>query len=122
MLPAAVIAITLALVWYTIGVWGEKFAGLLKPWHLVMFWIGFLCDTTGTTLMGRLAKNSFALSFHSVTGAAAILLMAVHAVWATVTLKKGGDASRRRFHRFSVIVWVIWLIPYLSGMVYGMMR
>jgi hypothetical protein len=24
------------------------------------------------------------------------------------------------FHRFSVAVWLIWLIPYLSPMVFGM--
>ena len=26
----------------------------------------------------------------------------------------------RNFHKFSVAVWVIWLIPYLSGAVFGM--
>lgn len=121
MLPFAVVTITLALVFYTIGVFSEKFTGTLKGWHLIMFWIGFLFDTTGTTLMSRLAKDVFTFSFHSVTGATAIILMAAHAVWATVILFKGTEKSRRSFHKFSIVVWIIWLIPYLSGMLYGML-
>ncbi|MCS7462819.1 hypothetical protein N0M98_22090 [Paenibacillus doosanensis] len=35
MLALAVIFINLALVAYTIGVWGEKLSGRLKPKHLV---------------------------------------------------------------------------------------
>lgn len=122
MLPFAVTAITLALVFYTVGVWSEKLQGSLRAWHLAMFWAGFVFDTAGTTLMGRLARDVFTLSFHSVTGAAAILLMAAHAVWATAVLVRGSAAQRRGFHRFSIVVWLIWLVPYLSGMVMGMMH
>lgn len=120
MLIYAITAITLALVFYTVGVWSEKFAGSLKTRHLVMFWIGFTFDSTGTALMGKLAGDEFSASFHSVTGLAAIFLMAVHAVWATNTLIKNEEAGKRKFHKFSVLVWLIWLIPYLSGMIYGM--
>ena len=38
------IIITLALVFYTIGVWSERFAGRLKPWHLVFFWLDVVKD------------------------------------------------------------------------------
>lgn len=31
------ILITLALVFYTIGVWSERIAGRLKGWHLIFF-------------------------------------------------------------------------------------
>jgi hypothetical protein len=30
------------------------------------------------------------------------------------------EIAIRSFHKFSVAVWVIWLIPYLSGAVFGM--
>lgn len=118
----AVITISLALVFYTIGVWSEKWQGSLKRWHLIMFWAGFLFDTVGTTLMGRLADASLSVNFHSMTGLIAIALMAAHAVWATHTLFRGSDFRKRNFHRFSILVWALWLIPYISGMVAGMLR
>ena len=55
MLFAAISAITLALVFYSIGVWGEKLGGVLKKWHITVFWAGFVCDTAGTTLMEECA-------------------------------------------------------------------
>ena len=122
MLLWAIIFITAALAFYTTGVWAEKIRGVLLPWHVAVFWCGFLFDTLGTSLMARLAADAFAVTFHSVTGALAILLMLVHAVWATATLLRGNEERKRRFHRFSVFVWAVWLIPYFSGMAAGMMR
>jgi uncharacterized repeat protein (TIGR03987 family) len=122
MLIFAVTAITGALVFYSIGVWGEKLQGRLRRWHLVCFWVGFACDTTGTTLMSKIAGDSFQLNFHGVTGALAIVLMLIHAVWATAVLLKKNPDRLKSFHKFSLFVWIVWLIPFLSGMLYGMMR
>jgi uncharacterized repeat protein (TIGR03987 family) len=113
--------ITLALVFYTIGVWGERIAGRLKPWHLVFFWLGLACDTTGTAIMMDFAGGLTA-DIHGVTGVAAILLMIVHAVWATVVLVRKDERAIRNFHRFSLVVWAIWLVPYFSGVIMGMRR
>jgi hypothetical protein len=33
--------ITLALLFYSLGVWAERIARYLKPWHVLAFWIGF---------------------------------------------------------------------------------
>ena len=122
-LTAAIITITLALVFYTIGVWSEHRSKRLKRMHLVFFWLGLCMDTTGTLLMGQIAEHSIlsgGLSLHAVTGALAIGLMIVHAVWATVVLVKNNEDSAKNFHRFSIAVWAIWLIPYILGMVIGM--
>ena len=66
-MPATVIAsftlITLALVFYTLGVWAERVARDLKRWHVVAFWTGF--------------------------------------------------------HRYSLVVWCVWLVPYFGGMYLG---
>jgi len=115
----AIVLMFSALAFYTIGVWGEKFAGRLKAWHLVFFWIGFAADTSGTTLMGKIA-GQFTVNIHSITGAAAILLMFVHAVWATVVLLQKDREAAIKFHKFSVTVWAIWLIPFVSGLLLAM--
>ncbi len=111
--------ITLALVFYTIGVWSERIAGRLKAWHLVFFWLGLACDTTGTAIMMDYAGGLTA-DVHGVTGVLAILLMIVHAIWATIVLIRHDERLIVNFHKFSVVVWAIWLVPYLSGVVMGM--
>jgi len=121
LLPFAITFISAALVFYSIGVWGEKISGRLRAWQLVFFWLGLVCDTTGTTLMTKIA-GSFELNLHGITGAAAIALMIVHAVWATATLVRKNENEVKNFHRFSLAVWAIWLIPYLTGMILAMMH
>lgn len=120
MLVYAIISITLALVFYTIGVWGEKIQGQLRKWHLITFWTGFVFDTLGTTLMSKIATNGFQLNLHGITGLLAIVLMMLHAIWATVVLIKNNESAKLSFHKFSIAVWLIWLIPYISGAVFGM--
>lgn len=120
LLVPAIVTITLALVLYSIGVWGEKLQKTLKLWHVLIFWAGFICDTTGTTLMSGMAQGSGNSGFHAVTGLIAILLMLFHAIWATIVLAKKNEKMKQTFHKFSLIVWIIWLIPYFSGVVVGM--
>jgi uncharacterized repeat protein (TIGR03987 family) len=111
----ATIVITLALVFYSIGVWSERFAGRLKAWHLVFFWVGLVCDTVGTGMMIEMA-GGLTFDVHGVTGVLAILLMLVHAAWATVVLARRDERWIRNFHKLSVAVWAIWLVPYFSPM------
>jgi uncharacterized repeat protein (TIGR03987 family) len=111
---ASTILISLALVLYSIGVWAERFAGRLKAWHLIFFWGGLVFDSVGTGIMFEMA-GTIGADIHTVTGILAIALMLIHAAWATVVLVKKNEAAIVKFHHFSVIVWVIWLIPYLSG-------
>ena len=115
MSSSATIAITLALSLYTIGVWSERLQGRLKPWHLAFFWAGLVCDTIGTGIMidfvGGLTGD-----VHGVSGVIAIALMLVHAVWATVVLRRRDERMILSFHRFSIVVWLVWLVPYFSPM------
>jgi uncharacterized repeat protein (TIGR03987 family) len=119
------IAITLALVFYSIGVWSERLARILKPKHLAFFWAGFVFDTSGTTLMTILAtttSNGNFLNIHALTGVLAIVLMLFHAIWGTLTLISGNEQRLRNFHKFSLVVWIIWLIPYCIGFIANIPR
>lgn len=108
------ILITLALVFYTIGVWSERFAGRLKGWHLIFFWGGLVFDTVGTGMMMDSA-GGLTFDIHGVTGVLAILFMFVHAAWASIVLIRKDEKAIENFHKFSLLVWVIWLVPYLTG-------
>jgi len=116
--------ITAALITYSIAVWGEQITKELKPAFVVMFCIGVICDTTGTlfmTLIDTSTTGLFETYFHIITGATAILLMLVHAIWAIKVLLRQDEVSAARFHKFSKFVWLFWLIPFLSPMFTGMM-
>ena len=121
-LMRAVVAITLALVCYTIGVWWEHKDKVLRPIHLVFFWLGLILDATGTHAMTLLARDAASglTGVHGITGLIAIVLMFVHAVWATIVLVRKDENSMHTFHRFSITVWLIWLVPFVIGMLMGM--
>jgi len=120
MLIYAIVFISLALIFYSIGVWSEKAEGTLKKWHLATFWTGFIFDTLGTTLMSKMASDGFTFNFHGITGLIAIALMLFHAIWATKVLIKDDPIEKKNFHKLSIFVWLIWLIPYFSGAIFGM--
>lgn len=120
MLLYAIVSITAALLFYTIGVWSEKLTGTLKRWHVVIFWCGLVFDTLGTTLMNRIAIGDAGFGVHGFTGLVAILLMLIHVIWASAVLVQNRPETKVKFHRFSVAVWLIWLVPFASGMVVGM--
>ena len=108
-----------ALVFYSIGVWGERIQGRLKWWHFVFFVLGLICDTWGTGMMLDFV-GGLTFDVHGISGLIAIILMFVHAVWALVVLIKKDEKAITNFHKFSVIVWVIWLIPYFSPMFFSL--
>jgi uncharacterized repeat protein (TIGR03987 family) len=113
--------ITLALIFYSLGVWSEKIVRYLKPWHVVAFWIGFVFDISGTWAMHNMAARPFnILEPHTLTGQIALWLMLFHTAWASWVSIKGSEKLRTNFHRFSILVWTFWLIPYFGGMYLGM--
>ena len=113
------VIITLALVFYSIGVWSERIAGRLKVWHLVLFVLGLICDTWGTGMMFEFV-GGMTYDVHGISGLVAILLMLVHAVWAGIVLYRKDENAIQNFHKFSVFVWLIWLIPYFSPMFFAL--
>lgn len=120
-LIAAICVITSALIFYTIGVWGERLQRELKLWHVMFFLLGLVADTVGTGLMEHIARlTNLHDEIHTITGVTAILLMFVHAMWAIWTYTKGSQKAKEHFNRFSIVVWIIWLIPYCLGIYLGM--
>ena len=120
-LIVSTILITLALIFYSLGIWSERIARYLKPWHVAAFWLGFLFDVSGTLAMHRMAEGQFdLLEQHTLTGQIALWLMLAHAIWATYVIRRGSDSLRRSFHKYSLFVWLVWLVTYFGGMYLGM--
>lgn len=116
--PTASTVITGALVFYSIGVWSERIQGRLRYWHLAFFILGLISDTWGTGMMFDFA-GGLTFDLHGISGLLAIILMFIHAAWALVVLIRNDEKALTNFHKFSLIVWLIWLIPYFSPMLLG---
>jgi len=69
--------------------------------------------------MSKMESGGFQLNFHGITGALAITLMLFHFMWATAVLIKNNEIMKRKFHKFSILVWLIWLIPFASGSIFA---
>ncbi len=119
MLIIAISFIFAACILYSVGVWSEKISKRLKSWHVVVFWMGLICDTIGTGAMGIMAGSIIQFNIHGLTGLVAIILMLFHAIWATSVIVRKDEKMILQFHKFSIVVWIIWLIPMLSGMILG---
>ena len=96
LLITAICVISSALICYTIGVWGERFQGQLKAWHLCFFVLGLYADAIGTGLMEHIAQLTHLHdTAHTVTGIIAICLMLIHAIWAIWTYFKGSLKAKQ---------------------------
>ena len=130
MLALAIALISLALVFYTVGVWAERRSGELRWWHVGAFAAGLTADISGTTAMGMIAtsggptgveQDPFPGPDHSDhRRPRARPVGPPRLAWATITMLRNRPEEKRAFHRFSVIVWAIWLLPYLTGMAAAM--
>lgn len=119
MIVVAVVLITAALVLYSVGVWSERLAGVLRWWHIGFFAAGFACDMAGTATMsgivGFSSGNPALIAVMESAGLLALILMGIHLAWAVLVMVRGSTRARHTFHRFSLLVWCIWLVPYLAG-------
>ncbi|MCX6158607.1 MAG: HsmA family protein [Ignavibacteriota bacterium] len=120
---SAILLISLALVFYSIGIWSERYSRYLKTWHVVCFWLGLLFDISGTYTMHLISTKEFnILEPHTLTGQLALWVMLVHVIWATYVNKWGSEKTHRKFHVYSIHVWMLWMVPYLGGMYLAMKR
>ncbi len=109
---------TLALLFYSVGIWSDFFAKQLKKWHLVMFFLGVVTDSLGTNFM-YLHVGHLIFTAHSVAGFLGLTLMVFHCGWAFFVLKNNDAKRQATFHRFSILVWLFWLLSYFSGLYLG---
>lgn len=121
LLITAIFSMIAALTFYTIGVFGERKEGILKKWHVVVFCCGLIFDTLGTSIMSKISNEAFTFNLHGITGMVALILMALHAISAIIVLIKKDTRAQQVFHKFSVIVWSIWLVPFIIGIFIGML-
>lgn len=124
MLLLSIALITAALVLYTLGVWTEHRAESLHWRHAALFAGGLTFDSLGTAAMAQIAASGgmrtaggggALMAVMGITGGLALAVMAVHLAWAIVVLIRNRESEKAAFHRFSLGVWALWLLPYATG-------
>lgn len=120
LLISAIIVITLALVFYSIGVIGEARRKQLLWRDILWFGLGLVADFIGTMLMRQISQNGdnilapWANTLMTISGTAAIILMFIHIVFALLVMLKYTD-YKSKFHKWSIVIYSFWLVSYISG-------
>ncbi len=123
MLKLGIIYMNLAFFFYTYAVFSGRREGLhLK--HLITFGLGLFCDYLGTRQMNLFAATfGKAPEWHNITGILSLAGMAFHFFLAlTATFLNRADRVNRTFHRVSLCIYSLWLIAFVSGAVWGIIR
>lgn len=119
LLIIAIVSMMLAVTAYTVAVFMERKAGIIEKKHLYIFGTGLFFDTFGTTSMS-LISESFKMDIHGITGLLALVLMMLHVVFAIFVYFKGSENAKKSFHKYSLTIWMIWLIPFVTGLILNM--
>lgn len=106
--------IGVALLFYTVAIWTERMRGTLLKWMLIVFFLGFLSDLIGTSMMFFIAKEKFSFEVHSIAGYLALIIMFLHLIWAIMARLKIGK-SEICFTKFSIYAWIVWMVAFFSG-------
>lgn len=105
----------IALVLYSTVIWSHRFTGgALRPWMTWTFGTALACDASATVFLCGFGRIQWVWTVHTVSGLLALVIMALHFIWAVISVMKGGNAADR-FHRFSVWAWLLWLVSFISG-------
>ncbi len=121
LLLIGVVLFTIAMVFYTWGVFSERKAHRLMPKHVKLFACGVAVDSVATVLT-YVVIGGLVFTPHAIMGFISLSLMAIHFVWAIFALRAGKEKTLTNFHKLSLFVWTIWMISYLSGFVLGMLK
>jgi hypothetical protein len=114
------IALIVALVLYSFGVWGAFKAKAFSTKHLVMIWLGVVFDIVATLMMvisagGILQWDTPANKLHTALALAAYFGMVGVASGAPPL--KLNDRCRTLFTRIAIAPWALWVGVYVWGMV-----
>ncbi|GMW07065.1 MAG: HsmA family protein [Gammaproteobacteria bacterium] len=117
----SVVLITLALILYTTGVWLSWRTKMLVPAHILIFWCAVAADALATKFMGARVET-IRWDLHTISGYAALGLMALLTVYGTLALIRRRKEWLAGFHKLALPIWIIWVGSYITGVVLGVQR
>ncbi len=111
---------TLALVFYSIAIWSDRIAKQLKRWHVIVFFLGVVADIVGVWITIKVV-GAIVFTPHAILGFIAVILIILHFLWVLFVFLRNKPRSQY-FHQFGLVVWTIWILSYLSGLITGIQK
>jgi uncharacterized repeat protein (TIGR03987 family) len=112
--------VTLALIFYSIGVIAEQRKRLVSSFVLVFIALGVICDISGTACM--IIGAGKIITWHGLIGYSALLGMLTDVVLLYRHKKNRRQLLPQSLHRYTRIAYIWWGIAYLSGCAMAMMH
>ena len=116
LLIAGSVIVTIALIFYSIGILTEQIKRVISSNVLVFVTLGIVFDITATIFMIAGSPNS-PFTFHGFLGysALAVMLIDVILIW-NLKHKRGiNTAVPGKLHIYSRYAYIWWVIAYITG-------
>lgn len=91
----------------------------INRWMVALFGIGLVADFSATLVVCIVYGPSWQWNAHSISGLAALPIMASHFFWCRKA-RRGSDNAKKRFHRLSPFAGMFWVAVTVSGIPIGL--
>lgn len=116
----AVAVVTIALVFYSIGVITEQRKHAVTRFVLFFLTGGVILDITSTTLM-IISSGNIPITVHGIIGYTALLVMLIDGILIWRQWRRNGSGPvPRRLHLYTRIAYGWWVIAYIAGAIISM--
>lgn len=108
--------VTLALIFYSIGIITEQRKKRITGFALSFIALGLFCDITATICMVVGSSNS-PFTFHGFIGYTGLLAMIIETTLAYHFYKKEGPEAKvpKSLHIYSLVAYLVWVAVYITG-------
>ncbi len=113
--------VTLALIFYSIGIISEQVKRKIIPRVLIFITLGVVLDVTATIFMILGSKNS-PFTLHGFIGYSALFLMLIELVKIWRAYNKSGMRADvpKGLHMYSRFAYIWWVVAYITGSLIAM--
>lgn len=113
--------VTLALIFYSIAIIAEQKTHIITPVVLIFITLGLFSDILSTLLM-IIGSNYKFISFHGILGYSALAGMLIDTILIWKLRSKNQSKVSKKLHTYTRIVYVWWVVAYISGSITGILH
>jgi uncharacterized repeat protein (TIGR03987 family) len=117
-----IVAMVVAMVLYSVGVWGAFRAKKLSQKNVMFVLAGVVFDVIGTGAMFVSAGNTFVNDLHTWVAMVAFFGMLILGIVGTWAVQKNKDELLAKLSKWALAPWVLWAFVFVWGFFQNMPR